>query len=227
MYVIPQKQKPSLIGSTKVRLTRFDKWWANLLPLRLKKVLPPWQVSALLVTLMAFYADDQVFSTMIVLFWASMSFSWLFSKLRRYVGHYTWLIPAYHVGLSFLILTPVLAQNTTTQNTTTGTACTTTGLFSAVTSFVSQLFSTVTFGGVGGGTLSNLICQVVGFLTISLLLGFLGVIGYVGFQIGYQRQPVSTVLDPLMGFLVFAGGSTVIIGVMVGTGSGNGGGPVV
>ena len=61
-------------------------------------------------------------------------------------------------------------------------------------------------------------CQVVGFLTVALLLGFLGVLGYVGYQIGYQRQPVSTVLDPLMGFLVFAGGATVVIGVMVGTG---------
>ncbi len=114
-----------------------------------------------------------------------------------------------------MILTPVLAQAVPV-----GAACNTTGLFSAVTNFVNQLFSTVTFGGVGGGTLSGLICQVVGFLTISLLLGFLGVIGYVGFQIGYQRQPVSTVLDPLMGFLVFAGGATVIIGVMVGTGGG-------
>ena len=227
MYTTSQKQNRFLITSSRVRLTRFDKWWASLLPLALKKILPPWQVSALLVTLMAFYAEDQFFSTMIVLFWVSMSFSWLFRKLRRYVGHYTWLIPAYHVGLSFLILTPVLAQNAPTGNAPTGSACTTSGLFSAVTTFVSNLFSTVTFGGVGGGTLSGLICQVVGFLTISLLLGFLGVIGYVGFQIGYQRQPVSTVLDPLMGFLVFAGGSTVIIGVMVGTGGGNGGGPVV
>lgn len=219
MYTTSQKQKPFLASSSRVRLTRFDKWWASLLPAGLKKVLPPWQVSALLVTLMAFYADDQVFNTMIVLFWASMSFSFLFRKLRRYVGHCSWIITVYHGGLSFFILTPVLAQNLTA-----AAGCTTTGLFSAVTNFVNTLFATVTFGGVGGGTLSGLICQVIGFLTISLLLGFLGVIGYIGFQIGYQRQPVSTVLDPLMGFLVFAGGATVMIGVMVGTGGTGGGG---
>lgn len=197
--------------SSKVVLTRFERWWANLLPQAFKKILPPWQISAGLVTLMALYTDDQALTSMIVLFWASMSFTWLFTKVNRYIGHLRWIIPVYHAALSPLIVSPALAQAT-------GSACTTSGLFSAVTNFVNQLFSTVAFGGVGGGTLSNLICQVVGFLTIALLLGFLGVLGYVGYQIGYQRQPVSTVLDPLMGFLVFAGGATVVIGVMVGTG---------
>ncbi|NJO94585.1 MAG: hypothetical protein HC820_10125, partial [Hydrococcus sp. RM1_1_31] len=79
------------------------------------------------------------------------------------------------------------------------------------------LFASITFGGAGGGTLSNLICQVIGFLTIALLLAFLGVLGYVAYQIGYQRQPLSTCLDPLMGFLIFAGGATVMISVMIGT----------
>ena len=198
--------------SNKVRLTRFDQWWANLLPSVFKKILPPWQISAGLVTLVALYTNSQVLTTMIAMFWASITLTWLFVKLRPYIGHLRWIIPAYHAALSFLIATPALAQVAS------GSACTTSGLFSRVTNFVNQLFSTVSFGGVGGGTLSNLICQVVGFLTVALLLGFLGVLGYVGYQIGYQRQPVSTVLDPLMGFLVFAGGATVVIGVMVGTG---------
>ncbi len=197
---------------SKARLTRFDRWWASLLPTTLKKVLPPWQISAGLVTLIAFYTDDPVLTTMIVLFWASMSFTWLFTKYKRQIGHFRWLIPAYHAGLSFLIVLPAFAQ-------TSGASCTTSGLFSAVTNFVDTLFQSVTLGGVGGGTLSGLICQVVGFLTIALLLGFLGVIGYVAYQIGYQRQPISTVLDPLMGFLVFAGGASVMISVMVGTGT--------
>lgn len=197
---------------SRTRLTRFDRWWASLLPPALKKVLPSWQISAGLVTLTAFYTDDQVLTTMIVLFWASMSFTWLFRKYKRQVGHFRWLIPAYHAGLSFLIVTPAFAQVAD------GASCTTSGLFSAVTNFVNTLFQSVTLGGVGGGTLSGLICQVVGFLTIALLLGFLGTIGYVAYQIGYQRQPISTVLDPLMGFLIFAGGATVMIGVMVGTG---------
>jgi len=208
------KQERSLLiapAPSRGRLTRFDRWWASLIPPALKRVLPPWQISAGLVTLMAFYTDDQVLTTMIVLFWASMSFAWFFRKLNRYIGHWRWIVPVFHAGLSPLVVTPALAQ-------VSGNSCSTSGLFSAVTDFVSQLFSTVSFGGVGGGTLSNLICQVVGFLTIALLLGFLGVIGYVAFQIGYQRQPISTVLDPLMGFLIFAGGATVVIGVMVGTG---------
>lgn len=199
---------------SKVRLTQFDRWWASLVPPALKRVLPPWQISAGLVTLMALYADDQVLITMIVLFWASISFTWLFRKFDRYVGHFWWLIPIYHAGLFPLVVTPAMAQAAPAG------ACTTNGLFSQVTNFISQLFQNVTFGGVGGGTLSGLICQVVGFLTVALLLGFLGVLGYVAFQIGYNRQPISTVLEPLMGFLIFAGGSTVVIGVMVGTAGG-------
>lgn len=213
MHVTSKKYEASIAlpSSNAPVLNRFDLWWASLLPPLVKRVLPPWQISAGLVTLMAFYTDDQVLTTAIVLFWASISFTWAFRKFHRYIGRFRWILPAYHAALSFLIVTPALAQ-------VSGNACSTSGLFSAVTNFVSQLFSSVTFGGVGGGTLSNLICQVVGFLTIALLLGFLGVLGYVAYQIGYQRQPISTVLDPLMGFLIFAGGASVIISVMIGSG---------
>lgn len=202
------KSSPSLLlTSSKVQLTRFDHWWATLIPPVLKRVLPPWQISAGLVTLMAYHSEDQVLTTMIMLFWASMSFTWLFKKLNRHIGHVRWIIPVYHALLFPLVVTPAFAGG--------GNACTNSGLFSGVTNYISQLFAAVTFPGAQGGNLSNLICQVVGFLTIALLLGFLGVIGYIAYQIGYQRQPISTVLDPLMGFLIFAGSSTVVIGVMV------------
>jgi len=200
-----------VLNSGSVRLTRFDRWWASLLPAAIKKVLPPWQISAGLVTLMSFYTEDQVLTTMVMLLWASMSFTWLFKKFSKQIGHLRFIIPAYHAMLYPLVVMPAYAQAA-------GNGCSTSGLFSQVTNFVNQLFSSITFGGMGGGTLSNLICQVIGFLTVSLLLGFLGVIGYVAFQIGHQRQPISTVLDPVMGFLIFAGGSTIVIGVMVGTG---------
>lgn len=203
---------PALVPAPgKVHLTRFDRWWAGLMPAAIKKVLPPWQISAGLVTLMSFYTEDQVLTTMIMLFWASMSFSWLFKKFSKQIGHLRWIIPAYHAMLYPLVVMPAYAQAA-------GNGCSSSGLFSQVTNFVNQLFSSITFGGMGGGTLSSLICQVIGFLTVSLLLGFLGVIGYVAFQIGHQRQPISTVLDPLMAFLIFAGASSVVIGVMVGTG---------
>lgn len=213
MYSAFKKYNHSLTTSprpSKAVLTRFDKWWAKLLPPVIKRILPPWQISSVLATLIAFYTNDPVLTTMIVLFWASISFALLFRKLNSYIGQFRWVILAYHAGLSTLVVTPAFAQAA-------GNGCSTTGLFSAVTNFVNTLFSSVTFGGVGGGTLSSLICQVIGFLTIGLLLGFLGVIGYVAFQIGYQRQPISTVLDPLMAFLIFAGGASVVIGVMIGT----------
>lgn len=79
------------------------------------------------------------------------------------------------MSITSLIVTPVLAQA--------GSACTTSGLFSAVTNFINHLFSTVTFGGVGGGTLSILVCQVVGLLTIALLLFFIAVLIYVAFNV--------------------------------------------
>lgn len=202
--------KIGLTAVNHVRLNRFDRWWANILPPIIKRSLPPWQISAGLVTMMTLYTQDQLLTTMLMLFWASFIFAWMFSKFNRQIGQFRWIIPAYHAGLFVLVAMPVMAQSA-------GAACSTPGLFSAVTNFVNQLFSSVTFGGVSGGNLASLICQVVGFLTIALLLGFLGAIGYVAFQIGHQRQPISTVLEPLMGFLIFAGASSVVIGVMLGT----------
>jgi hypothetical protein len=189
--------------------TVLEQKWASLLPKPIKQILPQWQVLAGISTLIALYGNDQVYNTMIALFWASISFALVFRKVNQYIRLAYWIIPAFHAVLSFLIISPASAQ-------VSGSACSSNGLFATVTNYVDTLFSSVSFGGVGGGTLSSLICTVVGFLTVALLLGFLGVIGYVAFQIGYQRQPISTVLDPLMAFLVFAGGSTVIISVMVG-----------
>lgn len=201
-----------LTVGNRVRLTRLERWWANSLPPVIKRVLPPWPISAGLVTLMTLWSEDQLLTTILMLFWASLSFAWLFRKFNRQIGQFKWIIPAYHAGLFLLIGRPALAQAS-------GAACSSPGLFSAVTNFVNTLFASITFGGVGGGTLANLICQVVGFLTIAILLGFLGTFGFVAFQVGYQRQPISTTLDPLMGFLIFAGGSALIIGIMVGAGS--------
>ena len=194
-----------------VRLTRLEQWWANLLPLALRNVLPPWFVSAILATLVAVYVNAPLLTTCVALAWASTIFAFSFRYLVEYIGQHRWVIPVYHALLYSLVASPVLAQSAP------ASACTGTGLFSGLTNFVSTLFSTVTFGGVGGGTLSGLICQVVGFLVVGLLLGFLGVLGTMAFQIGYQRQPVSQCLDPLWGFLIFAGGATIMISVMVGT----------
>ena len=101
----------------------------------------------------------------------------------------------------------------------TAAVCTGTGLFADVTNFIDTIFGSVTFGGLAGGSLSGLICQTIGLLTVGLLLGFLGVLGTVSYQVGYQRQPIAAVLDPVFGFLIFAGGATFVIAIMLGTGA--------
>ncbi|GFE72153.1 hypothetical protein [Chroococcus sp. FPU101] len=208
----PNEPSTQSLGTKRIRLTSFDRLWANLLPPEIKTFLPKWPVSMGIFALMGICTQSQFLITANLLLWASMFAAFVFAKLRQYLGNSPWILTLYHAGLATLVATPAFAQAT-------GGACSSSGLFAGVTNFISSLFASVTFGGIGGGTLSTLICQVVGFLTISLLLGFLGVLGYIAFQIGYQRQPISTVLDPLMGFLIFAGGATIIIGVMVGTGT--------
>jgi hypothetical protein len=195
------------------KLTRFDRWWYSLMPPVLKKFLPPWPISIGLLTIGTLCTKDPVLSplmgTAIALLWASISFIWLFVKLKRWIEPHPGIILLYHGGLSLLIANPVFAQTTD--------ICTTTGLFSVLTSFISTLFSAITFGGLGGGTLSNMLCQVVGFLTITILLTILSSLAYVAFQVGRNGQPLSMALEPLMGFLIFAGGATLAIGVMIGT----------
>ncbi|OWY64269.1 hypothetical protein B7486_48205 [cyanobacterium TDX16] len=194
-------------------LVQIQRWWIKLLFPFFQKLLPPWQVSVTLFTLLSIWYNDPFLSTTVGIFWASFLFALLYRRLSRYVGRSKWPFVAYHAVLSLSIANPTYAQ----LNGVASGACSTSGLFSSVTNYVSQLFSTVSFGGVGGGTLGGLICQVVGFLTITLVLAFLGVFGYVSYQIGYNKQPVSTALDPLMGFLIFAGAASVVIGVMIGT----------
>lgn len=97
-------------------------------------------------------------------------------------------------------------------------ACNTAGLFGNIGAFVVNVFTAVSFGSVGGATLSSLICQVIGFLTLSILLSFIGILGYVAYQVSYQNQPLSTTLNPVLGFLIFAGGSGLAIQTMIGSG---------
>ena len=157
---------------------------------------------------MAFLSESETYIQLVGLFWASLTFAFIFRELRKYIGNQGWLIYGFHLILSVLVGGPAWAQ-------TTGGACSNSGIFAEVTNFISSLFSTISFGGTSTTTLSTLLCQVVGFLALALVLGFVGSIGYVAYQVGFQRQPISTCLEPLMGFLIFAGGSSVIIGVIV------------
>ncbi len=194
-----------------VKLNSLLIWWANLLPPQIKAIMPHWSLSAAIVTLLAVVNGNQLGITMVSLFWASMAFTLVFRLLKPYIGQQKWVIPAYHAILFALVTKPAFAQAAP------GAACTNAGLFGAVTNFVDTVFGSIAFGGTAGGTLSALICQVVGLLTVGLLLGFLGVLGTVSYQVGYQRQPIATVLDPVFGFLIFAGGATFVTSVMLGT----------
>ena len=157
-------------------------------------------------------ANCQMLINMVSLFWASMAFTLVFRALKPYLGKHKWAIAAYHALLFAFVTKPVFAQAADA-----GAVCTNTGLFSQVTNFINTVFANITFGGVAAGSLSALICQVVGLLTVGLLLGFLGVLGTVSYQVGYQRQPIATVLDPVFGFLIFAGGATFVTTIMLGT----------
>ena len=152
--------------------------------------------------------------TLVSLFWASMIFTLAFRALRPVIGRHKWIIASYHVMLFAFITQPAFAQAANE-----AAVCASVGLFGRVTEFVLDIFGNVAFTGAGASSLSALVCQVVGLLTIGLVLGFLGVLGTVSYQVGYQRQPIATVLDPLFGFLIFAGGSTFVISVMLGTGA--------
>jgi hypothetical protein len=94
--------------------------------------------------------------------------------------------------------------------------CSTKGLFSEITNFVSKTFNNIKFSGGAATSLDGTICQVIGFLVFLVLISFIGVAMYVGFQVSYQQQPLTIALNPLVGFLIFAAISTVVISVMLG-----------
>ena len=208
MYVqsqpLPQK---------KVKPTAVETWWAGLLPAPIKAVMPHWSISAAISTVLASLSNSQMAVTMMSLFWASMIFTLAFRALRPHIGKHKWIIPSYHALLFAFVANPAFAQAADQ-----GAVCGNPGLFSRVTEFVVIMFGNVAFAGTGASGLGALVCQVVGLLTIGLVLGFLGVLGTVSYQVGYQRQPIATVLDPLFGFLIFAGGATFVISIMLGVG---------
>ncbi|HEY9824785.1 MAG TPA: hypothetical protein V6D19_05010 [Stenomitos sp.] len=88
-------------------------------------------------------------------------------------------------------------------------------MLSALTNFVAATFSNIKFTG-SVTSLDGTICQVVGFLVFVVVLSFVGVAMYVAFQVSYQQQPLTIALNPLMGFLIFAAISSIVISVMLG-----------
>ena len=77
--------------------------------------------------------------------------------------------------LWFLVMSnPVLAQAQVNDNVTNNaSACVVNGLFSRVTNFVVTVVEKITFGAIEGGTLNLLSCQVIGFVTVGLLLSLI------------------------------------------------------
>lgn len=205
---LQSKQSCSRLGGAMIAMVK-----------RWKSLAKEWKSLALVcgATIMLLVLNNPIYNAFYFLALASIFYLLLLRKLEPIIGQQKWTIPPFHALLASIWADPVLAQATgITDN---ANACTSNGLFANVTNFVTTLFSSITFGGVGGGSLSNLICQVIGFVTVSLILGFVGILATVAYQVGYQQQPVSVVVNPLFGFLIFAGGVTVVVGVMIGVGT--------
>ncbi len=154
------KSKPNS-GEFDGALIRAKKLWASLAR--------EWKSVVLISisTVMVFVLNNPIYNAFYLIALASIFYLIMLRKLSRALGEQRWSIPVFHALLMSLLLSnPVMAQATNNTN-----ACTNNGLFANVTNFVNTIFSSITFGGIGGGTLSNLICQVIGFVVVSLALG--------------------------------------------------------
>lgn len=181
--------------------------------IKIKALMPDWRISAVGLSIFCGLSSSELLITMVGLFWASITFAIIFRHCNfpnRYLKR-KWVVVVYHAALFALVGRPALAQAQPA-----ATSCNTGGLFSGIASFVTSTFGNTTLG-TGGGSLSGLICETIGFLTISLVIGFIAILGYAAYQIGVQKQPITTVLDPFFGFVIFAGGASAIIAVMIGT----------
>ena len=199
------------------KLSKFDLWWNSLIPTKLKTKIPPWFVLMGILVGIALFLNSEIYTTLVAVLCTSTIFALCLRKLisvSPYIARQKWLVSVYHAILFAFIAKPVMAQEVGTV-----ASCNTNGLFGAIGNFVVNIFAAVTFGSVGGATLSNLICQVIAYITLSVVLSFLVAAAYAAYQITFNQQPVSVAATPLYAFLIFAGVSSVIIGVMIGDGS--------
>ena len=181
--------------------------------IKIKAAMPDWRISSVGLSIFCGLSGSELLITLAGLFWASITFAIVFRRVNFPRGYLKrkWIVVVYHALLFAFVGRPALAQGPGA-----ATSCNTNGLFSEIASFVTTTFGNATLG-TGGSSLDGLICEVIGFLTVSLVLGFIAIIAFASYQIGVQRQPVTTVLDPFFGFIIFAGASSGVIAVLIGT----------
>lgn len=170
------------------------------------KIFKDWKVGATGLSILAIYSGSETAITLAVIFWASICFGLVsrhFSQ-GRYRKYTNRCFVLYHATLAAFVATSVNAQ-------VEDTVCPTTGIFGSLGSFITTTFTETTFG------LSSLFCQVIGFLTFALIVGFISMGAYASFQIGHHKQPISTVIDPFIGFVIFVALSSGVLAVMLGT----------
>lgn len=184
---------------------KIKSWWISLSSEKKSLLL------AAISTVMYVGLNNPIYSAMYGIAIVTTAYLMLCPRGGKWIKEKQWISYIVYSITITLIGTPALAQVGDSTS-----ACTGAGLLSQVTNFVDKVFSTITFGGIGGGSLSNLICQVVGFTVIGLLLSFIGSFGISAYQISYQQQPVSVAIQPLFGFLIFAGSSLMAISIMLG-----------
>lgn len=167
-----------------------------------------WQTASILITAGGIFAEWQIVNVMSASFWLIIAFAMITKHYRvadTNLKLFKRLFILYHALVAGAIVAlPVRAQLQ-------ATACQTAGIFGALATFVTTLFGQT-------ADLNSLVCQFIGILTLVLVFGFVAGMAYAGFQIGYQRQPIGTVLDPFFGFVVFVAGTTAIIAILIGTG---------
>lgn len=118
---------------------------------------------------------------------------------------YNWITIVYLAISGSMLATPALAAIEANEQ-----ACSQKGLFAPITNFIDSMFGKITFQGFGGGALSSLLCQVVGFFILGAVITFLAG-ALEGANRWKQGETIAMALQPLIGFLLFGGMATIML----------------
>ena len=194
-----------------VRLTRLEQWWANLLPLALRKMLPPWWLSGLVLSILALWVENSILplSFFVVTFWLTTALALFLNKVRRRIGQTKSLtvISLFYGTYSAFYSLPALAQE--------AQACSSMGILTPLTNFVVTILGGVTFSS-GTGEISTLLCQAIGLFVIFFAIGFIVTGGNAVIQTQVRGEPIHTAVQPLIGFFLFIVIVSVVLGSLIG-----------
>lgn len=196
-----------------VRQCPFDPFaWYWQLPRSIRGWIPPWPVTGAIGTISAHWLHDPWLSQMITIYWLVMLFHWgIEHGLKRWLSRYPWAIALFYGPVAFSYAQPAYAQASG--------SCSGAGLFGEIATFAFTLLSTLQLtGSVTGATLSDFVCSFVGIMFLGTVIAFVGGAGFVGYQLS-TGAPFSVVVQPLVGVISFVILVTIIITLLIGTGT--------